>query len=190
MCCISTSRPSFWPMNSSARRIALSMPSARMSTFSRPSSSRSSLFHWITLRSGIDAFSTGTSSAMRSFAITKPPGVLRQVARKADQLLSQLGPQLADRRLGIEAVLAQAIGVDAAAVVPLLALRDAVDALQVDAERAADVAQRRARPVADDDCGQRGAMTAVLRIDVLDHLLAALDARSRCRCRAARCARR
>jgi hypothetical protein len=37
----------------------------------------------------------------------------------------------------------------------VLALGDRVDALQVDAQRAADVAHRRARPVADDDRRQR-----------------------------------
>ena len=53
-------------------------------------------------------------------------------------------------------------------------LRQRLDALQVDAERLADVAQRRARPVADDHRGQRGAVPAVLAVDVLDDLLAAL----------------
>ena len=101
-------------------------------------------------------------------------GVLREVAREADQLRRELHPELDDRRLGIEAALAQALGGDAAAVEPVLALRDRLDALQVDAERAADVAQRRARPVADDDGGERGAVPAVLAVDVLDHLLAAL----------------
>ena len=61
-----------------------------------------------------------------------------------------------------------------AAVEPVLALRDRLDALQVDAERAADVAQRRARPVADDDRRERRAMAAVLAVDVLDDLFAAL----------------
>jgi hypothetical protein len=38
----------------------------------------------------------------------------------------------------------------------------------------AGVAQRRARPVADDHRGERGAVPAVLAVDVLDDLLAAL----------------
>ena len=100
--------------------------------------------------------------------------MLREVARKADQLRGELHPQLHDRRLGIEAVLAQPLGGDAAAVEPVLALRDRVDPLQVDAEGAAGVAQRRARPVADDHGGERGAVPAVLAVDVLDDLLAAL----------------
>src|SRR4029079_19569030 len=83
-------------------------------------------------------------------------------------------PEPDDGRVGIEAALAQPLGGDAAAVEPVLALRDGLAALQVDAEGAAGVAQRRARPVADDDGSERGAMAPVLAVDVLDHLLAAL----------------
>ena len=128
----------------------------------------------MTLRSCIAAFSTGTSSAMRPLAMTKPPGCCERWRGNDDQLRRELHPELHDRRLGIEAALAQPLGRDAAAVEPVLALRDRLDALQVDAERAAGVAQRRARPVADDDGGERGAVAAVLAVDVLDHLLAAL----------------
>ena len=96
------------------------------------------------------------------------------MAREVDHLRGQRHPQRDERRLRIEPVLAQALGIDAAAVPPLLALRDRIDALQVDAQRAAHVAQRRARPVADHDGGERGAVPAVLAVDVLDHLLAAL----------------
>ena len=161
-------------MSSSARRIALSMPSARMSTLSSPSASRSSLSHWH------DAAALHRRvlhrHQLRDLVARdhEAAGVLRQVAREADQLVRQLDPQLHDRRLGVEAVLAQALGADAAAVEPLLALGHRVDALQVDAQRAADVAHRRARPVADDHRGQRGAVAAVLAVDVLDDLLAAL----------------
>ena len=108
---------------SSERRIALSMPRARMSTLSRPSASRSSLSHWMTLRSFIarvlDRHQLGHAVAGDDEAA----GVLRQVARKADQLRGELDPQLHHRRLGIEAVLAQPLGGDAAAVEPVLALR-------------------------------------------------------------------
>ena len=41
------------------------MPSARQSTLSRPRASRSSLSHWMTVRSAIAAFSTGTSVRQR-----------------------------------------------------------------------------------------------------------------------------
>ncbi len=55
------------------RRIADSMPSARMSTFIKPTASRSSLSHWITVRSAIAVFSTGTSRANGPRDMTKPP---------------------------------------------------------------------------------------------------------------------
>ena len=106
--------------------------------------------------------------------MTKPPGCCERWRGKPISCCVSSAQSRHDRRLGVEAVLAQPLGVDAAAVEPLLALRRPLDALQVDAERAAGVAQRRARPVADDDGGERGAVPAVLAVDVLDHLLAAL----------------
>ncbi len=101
-------------------------------------------------------------------------GMLAQVAREADQRLSQLHPQLAQRRFGVEAVFGQPLGADLAAVEPLRALGHRVDAVQVDAQRAAHVAQRAARPPADDHRRQRGAVPAVLAVDVLDDLFAPL----------------
>ena len=95
-------------------------------------------------------------------------GVLAQVPREADQLLRQLHPQPAQRRFGVEAVFAQPLGADLAAVEPLGRLRDRIDAVQIDAQGAAHVAQCAARPVADDHRGQRGAVAAVLLVDVLD----------------------
>jgi hypothetical protein len=52
-------------------------------------------------------------------------------------------------------------------------LRDAVERRLRDAERAADVAHRGAAAVADDVGDHRRAVASVLRVDVLDHLLAA-----------------
>ena len=51
----------------------MSIPSARQSTFRMPNSSRSSLFHSITVRSGMAAFSMGTSSHSGPRVITMPP---------------------------------------------------------------------------------------------------------------------
>src|SRR3546814_13768455 len=48
------------------------------------------------------------------------------------------------------------------------------DGVGGEAHRLADLAQRAARAVADDGGGQRRALAAVLAIDVLHHLLAAL----------------
>ena len=161
-------------MYSSERRIALSMPMARMSTFKQAERLEvvlvplddAAVFHRRVLdrHQLLDPVLADDEAAR----------MLRQVARKADQLAGELHPEPDHRRLGIEAVLAQPLGGDAAAVEPVLALRHRLDPLQVDAEGAADVAQRRARPVADDHRGERGAVPAVLAVDVLDHLLAPL----------------
>ncbi|MNN16875.1 hypothetical protein D3C81_1300300 [compost metagenome] len=50
------------------------MPSARISTLSRPTASRSSLSHWMMVRSAMAAFSTGTRLSSGCSEITKPPG--------------------------------------------------------------------------------------------------------------------
>ena len=77
----------------------------------------------------------------------KTARVLREVTRKADELLRQGHPQAAHRRFGVEAVFLQAFGRDAAAVEPVLALADGLDAFEVDAQGTAGITQRAARPV-------------------------------------------
>src|SRR5690606_28985543 len=62
----------------------------------------------------------------------------------------------------------------AAAVPPLVRARHQVEPLRIDAERAPDVAQRRARAIADHGGGERRAFASVLRVKVLDDLLAPL----------------
>ena len=99
--------------------------------------------------------------------------VLAQMTRRADELVRELKPEADERRLRVEAARAQALVFDAH-VEPLHALGDGLDALQVDAKRTAHVAQGRARAVADDDRGERGAMAAVFGVDVLDDFFAAL----------------
>ncbi len=54
------------PIRARVRRMAVSMPSASTSTLSSPMASRSSLSHCSTVRSGIAAFSMGTSSCERA----------------------------------------------------------------------------------------------------------------------------
>ncbi|MNR02253.1 hypothetical protein D3C85_1180970 [compost metagenome] len=50
------------------------MPKARISTLSSPTASRSSLSHWMMVRSAMAAFSTGTRLSSGCSEITKPPG--------------------------------------------------------------------------------------------------------------------
>ena len=74
MSCIWNNWPRCWLIRARQRRMALSMPSASTSTFSRPMASRSSLSHWMMERSGMAAFSTGTSRVKGPRVSTKPPG--------------------------------------------------------------------------------------------------------------------
>jgi hypothetical protein len=78
------------------------------------------------------------------------------------------------RARGVEAGFAQTREQLLAIIPPCHRLREPVDLIQVEAERLADVAQRRARPIADHRRGQRCAFATVLFVDVLDHLLAPL----------------
>src|SRR5690606_22660772 len=97
--------------------------------------------------------------------------VLREVARKADEFFGERDQPLRDRAGGVEPGLGQAFGQDMAAVEPVVLARQSLDQRLVQAERAADVAQRAARTVADDRGGERGTLAAVLAVDVLDDLL-------------------
>ena len=63
---------------------------------------------------------------------------------------------------------------DAAPAGPRVSLREGVDERLRDAQRLADVADRAAGAVRRHDGGDRGAVAAVLAVDVLDHLLAPL----------------
>ena len=158
---------------SSARRIAVSMPSASTSTLSSPSASRSSLSHWMTVRSGMAAFSTGTSSSSGPREITKPPTCcdrwrgkptsVRASAAVAHHGLS--GSKPASRRRS---------RIDSRPSHHASAWR--VRSTCVGRRGRAPCPRRapRSRPVADDRRRERGAVAAVLAVDVLDHFLAPL----------------
>ena len=190
-CIVEAARRGMRRHRSSARRIAVSMPSASTSTLSSPSASRSSLSHWITVRSAIAAFSTGTSRVEQAARDHEAADVLRQVAREADQLAGERDQPRDHRVVGIEAALrARRSGSDLRG----RPTRRATSAsrstcAQVEAERLADVAQRALRPVGDHRRGQRGALAAVLARRCTGSPPRAAGARSRRRCRAARCAR-
>ena len=165
------------------------MPSASTSTLSSPSASRSSLSHSITVRSGIAAFSTGTRCDKRPARNHEPAGVLRQMARKAEQARHQLEELLHHRALGVEAGFRATPGQRLAPVPPRHRLRQPVDLRQIEPQRLADVAQRGARH--DSRSRWRSAPRARGRIcrRCTGSPPRAADARSRRRCRAARRAR-
>ena len=126
------------------------MPSASTSTLSSPSSSRSSLSHWMTVRSGIAAFSIGTSSSSSPSRDDEAADVLREVARKAEQSSLRERQQLLRPRGLSGSKPASRKRSAIAARRPTTAWRSASRStcLELEAERLADVAQRAPRPVA------------------------------------------
>ena len=78
------------------------------------------------------------------------------------------------RRFRIEAGFFHSLREHLPAIPPAHRLRQPVHLRQIQPQRLADVAQRRARAIADHRRRQRRAVAAVFPIDVLDHLLAAL----------------
>ena len=130
---------------------SVSMPSASTSTFSRPSASRSSLSHWITVRSSIAAFSIGTMRSSRPRAMTKPPECCDRWRGKPISFGREFSELRDDRVVGIEAGFLRAARPHDAACRPTTpsVLRQAIDLVERQAERLADVAQRAVRPVGD-----------------------------------------
>ncbi len=161
-------------MWSSDLRMQVSMPSARQSTLSSPSASRSSLSHSMNVRPGIAALRTGTSSHERPAGDHEAADVLGEVAREALDLEGQGQEEAGRLRAGVEPHLAQAAGVGGRLSAPVERPREAVDRVQREPERLAHVAHGRPAAVRDDLAGDRGPVAAVGGVDVLDHLLAPL----------------
>ncbi len=155
----------------------VSMPSASTSTLSRPSASRSSLSHWMTVRSGIAAFSIGTSSRQRPAGDDEAADVLRQVAREAEHLRRPAPASRRMRGLSGSKPASRRRSAQHAARRPTrpATAPGASTCAGVEAQRLAHVAHRAAR---------RGSVITVaasaarsrpyLRVDVLDDLLAPL----------------
>ena len=96
------------------------------------------------------------------------------MTRKTHQRGHQIEQLPHHRTVGIEPRFTETLRDRVPAVPPRHRLRQPIDRGKVEPECLADVAQRRARAVADHRRGQRGTITAVLGIEVLDHLLAPL----------------
>ena len=100
--------------------------------------------------------------------------MLREVARKADQLAGEVERQAQGAVAGVEPGLAHpAVGDRLVAPAPHDA-GERGDDIARQAQRLADLADRAARAVADHSGGEPGSVAAVFLIDVLDHLLAPL----------------
>src|SRR6266699_5073770 len=92
--------------------------------------------------------------------------------RKAEEGDGKLDRPLDYRARRIEPHLENALGKRAPVVPPGEVLRQPVDLFQIETERLADITQRALRPVGDEGGRDRGAVAAVLAVDVLDDLLA------------------
>jgi len=95
------------------------------------------------LRSGIAAFSTGTSCDSGPREITKPPGAETGVRGKAEQRRHQF-EQMPHHGTGCVETGFDRRASSLAIVPPRHRLRQPVDLIQIEAERLADIAQRRA----------------------------------------------
>ncbi len=100
--------------------------------------------------------------------------VLRQVPRHAEQFMGQLQHAANDRTVRIETLFAQAFLGGAVAPATRKDIAELIHLVQRKAQRLGHVAYRAAAAIADHRSGQRGALAPVLRVDVLDHLLAPL----------------
>ena len=98
--------------------------------------------------------------------------MLRQMARKADQLARQLQRETDRRAVAIEARFSQARFNRVRFVPPLHGFGEAFGLLNREAERAAHVFQRRAWPVGGERCGQCGALAPVFTVNILNHFFA------------------
>ena len=96
------------------------------------------------------------------------------MARKAGELASQLECKSQARRSGVEAALAREARIEATLAPAPDARRERADRIRRQAERLAHLADRAARAVVDHGRGDAGVRAAVLRVDVLDDLLAPL----------------
>ena len=96
------------------------------------------------------------------------------MARKADQLAREREHPRDQRVAGVEARVLDPRVLGFVPVPPLHRLRESLHLGRVQAERLADVAYRALRPVADHRRRERRTVAAVLRVEVLDYLLAAL----------------
>jgi hypothetical protein len=150
------------------------MPSASTSTFIRPSASMSSLSHWITVRAGIAAFSTGTRRSSRPRLMTKPPTCCDRWRGKPISICAIASQRCTPASAGSSPTSAKRCGSSSRFSHQARLPARRVDRRQRKAQRAPGVAQRAAGAVADHGGGQRGALAAVSGVDVLDHFLAPL----------------
>ena len=150
------------------------MPSASTSTLRRPSASRSSLSHSMTVRSSIAAFSIGTTSSSRLRVMTKPPTCWDRWRGKPISSCASASTCLQPRIGRIEPGAARLLLRHAVHRPAPQRAGERADRVLGQAEDLADLADGAAAAIADHGRGQAGALAAVLLVDVLDDLFAPL----------------
>ena len=110
----------------------------------------------------------------RLFGDDEAAGVLGQVPRRVEQLARDREHASQHRTVGVEAALAQAFVQRLFAIPPGEHAGQLVELVGGQAQCPGHVAHRALAAVADHRCCQRGALAAVLAVEVLDHLLAPL----------------
>ena len=163
------------------------MPRPSTSTLSSPRSSRSVFSHWITVRSGIAAFSTGTSSDNRPLEITKPPTCCDKCRGKSEYFPDQVQEPFDNRAFGIEPGFEDTAVIDTLPIPPLHRTRQTPDLQITQAQRLADISECTAWPIGNDRGRERRTLPAVLCIDVLNDFFATFVLESPHRCRAVHC---
>jgi hypothetical protein len=123
---------------------------------------------------GHGAVFEGDDLAERGLGDHESADVLGEVPGEAVDLFDQADDHLDGAVVGIEAGAANGVLRDRLVAPPLERLGEHVDPVKREAEGLADVAHRRARAIGDHFGGDRSPLAAVLFVDVLEDLLAAL----------------
>ena len=146
----SSRMPSCFSMRANDLESTVSIPRPRRSTLKMPSAFRSSFSHWTTVRSFIEAFSTGTTSASSPWVMTKPPTWIDRWRGKPSSICGQGERPLHAGVLGAQAGLGHVRVGERARPRQLGVLRQPVHLVQRQPERLAHLADGEPAPVADD----------------------------------------
>ena len=143
-------------------------------------SAQSSLSHWMTTRSGMLAFSSGTTSSSRPWQMTMPPECWPRCRGRSWIARPELAEALHGRMLRVDAdvpqvALERVLGIDPLEVVHHL--RQPIDLRLSSDSDLAHLARGAPAAIGDHVGGHRRAVLAVFLVDVLDHALAAIAAR-------------
>ena len=171
--------------SSSASCSTAIIPRPSRSTLTSPMSAQSSLSHWTTTRSGMLAFSSGTTSSRRPWQITMPPECWPRWRGRSWIRCHSWPNSCIVGVVHVDADLAQVALERVLRIDPLEVvhhLRQPIDLRRLERQRLAHFARGAAAAIGDHVGGHGdprpgAAVGAVLLVHVLDHPLAAIAAR-------------